>query len=31
MDVTKMLADLKRRPGFAENVGMVLTDRKSVV
>ena len=25
MDVTKMLADLKRRPGFAENVGMVLT------
>ena len=24
MDTTKILADLKKRPGFAENVGMVL-------
>ena len=24
MDTTKVLADLKKRPGFAENVGMVL-------
>ena len=24
MDTTKILADLKKRPGFTENVGMVL-------
>lgn len=29
MDTTKILADLKKRPGFTENVGMVLVHNSS--